>query len=165
MAVGATGADRAAGLAADDPSDCLQAGHAAWFVVYAAETNLWANVWWDIVILGFGLLWLIVRPRLGAVLLLALYQWLSIGINALTLYALIYRLPVAQTGVAGMKAALFIHLGLRAYSLLAMGLGYYRIHRLRAAMRPRVRPVARSFAGLGVGVCSWRLPGRSWQPR
>ena len=123
------------------PALAVQAGHFTWLALGAAIMDQWAAVGIDLVILGAGLFWLAFRPNLGAVIFLSIYQAILLVLNALTLQAC--NGPVLQL-------ALDVHMVLRAFALVALWIGWWRMH-LRTQGQPS-ELIARVISGWGSEV-------------
>jgi hypothetical protein len=55
--------------------------HFAWFLVAAIFTGAWSAVLPDLLLLGFGLAWLWLRPGLAPALVLGLYTLFGVAIS------------------------------------------------------------------------------------
>jgi hypothetical protein len=100
------------------PGFAVQAGQWLWFLVGAVATGQYQSVLLDLIILAIGLVWLLARPGLGPVLLLGIYQVISVVINAATFAS-------AAVGSVEHKA-LLIHLIFRVAAVVLMVAGLRR---------------------------------------
>jgi hypothetical protein len=94
----------------------VQAGHALWMAFGAMLTGEWIKIAPDIAIFATGLAWLWVRPGLGPVILLSLYQ-LAAGIYNFTM---LMHMHIATT----QHKALVAHLSLRIFAVIFLIAGY-----------------------------------------
>jgi hypothetical protein len=99
----------------------VQAAHALWMCIGGAVTGLWSKVAIDIIILVAGLAWLWVRPGLGPVILLGVYQ-LAAGVSN------VISLIGAQIASEQHKA-LAAHLFLRLAAVVLLIAGYIQIRK------------------------------------
>ena len=92
-------------------------GHLVWMFVggLSAKTGF-APIILDMAIMVAGLVWLTLRPGLGPVILLGVYEGISLTVN-------IFAIRHFEFGSAGHKA-LTAHVALRLYSIAALGSGY-----------------------------------------
>jgi hypothetical protein len=97
------------------PAFAVQAGQLLWFIVGAVTTGQYQAVLPDLIILAIGVVWLLARPGLGAVLLLGIYQGISFAINAAMFAS-------ASVGSVEHKA-LLVHLIFRAAAVVLMVAG------------------------------------------
>jgi hypothetical protein len=104
----------------------LQAGHALWMLLGAVLLNTYSPVALDLMIYAIGLLWLLLQPGIGPVVLLTLYQAVGIALNA-------SQLAAAEVGSNPHKA-LVVHLIFRAVAVVMMLLPLYQ-ERRRAKVR------------------------------
>jgi hypothetical protein len=101
------------------PAFAAQMGYVAWAFFAALVLSQWKMVWMDMLVLGIGLIWLILRPGFGAVIYLSIYESLGLALNLATYFMVAPRQPA--------QAALLVHISLRIYALAAMWVGRYRI--------------------------------------
>lgn len=94
------------------PAFSVQGGHGAWMALGLFVAQNQADVLADLVILIVGLTWLILRSGLGSVLLLSVYQVLSVLVNLSTFLSVDFGGPAHR--------ALAVHLVLRVTALVLM---------------------------------------------
>ncbi len=100
-------------------------GHLAWMLVggFFIPAGL-AQVIPDLVIIIAGLLWLVLRPGLGPVILLGIYEGISLVVNVVGIFQFDY-------GTAGHKA-LTAHIALRLFALASLFTGYRQFRKNQA---------------------------------
>jgi len=96
------------------PAFSVNAGHCLWLALGVALTGAGAlsAVGADLIVYAIGLIWLLLKPSLGSLYLLGIFQLLSVGING-------YSFAEATIGSATHKA-LLVHVIWRAMSLFFM---------------------------------------------
>jgi hypothetical protein len=100
-------------------------GHLAWMLigVLFIPAGL-PQVIPDMVIIVAGLLWLVLRPGLGPVILLGIYEGISLVVNVVGIFQFEY-------GTAGHKA-LTAHIALRLFALASLITGYRQFRKNQA---------------------------------
>ena len=116
----------------------VQGGHACWMALGALVSGRWDMVGIDLFILAVGLLWLLLRPNLGAVLLLSLYQVIVGALNVLQISAV----PVATD----MHRALVVHITLRGAAILFMWSAWVQMQKAAAKEAAGRRALAAACA-------------------
>jgi len=101
------------------PAFAFQAGQTLWMLFGAFYTGQYQTVLADLIILAIGLTWLLARPGLGPVVLLGIYQGVSIAVNAAAFAS-------APAGSVEHKA-LLVHLVFRAAAIVLMFVGLRQV--------------------------------------
>ncbi len=97
------------------PAASVVVGHLGWMAAGAVIAGTYAPVAVDVVLMAGGVAWLLLRPGLAPAIVLALFEVLSIAVNAVQL---------AAPENAGAWKPLALHILLRAFALAALGAGY-----------------------------------------
>jgi hypothetical protein len=98
------------------PAIAVQTGHLFWILLGVLYLGRLDEGLIDVVVLGVGLSWLIVRPGLGPLILLTLFQAAALVANG-------YLFAEADFGTNQHKA-LLIHIVLRVVALFSMWYGH-----------------------------------------
>lgn len=100
-------------------------GHLAWMLVGGLLTpSGFARVIADSAIIVVGLLWLVLRPGFGPVLLLGIYECISLVVNVIGILQF-------EFGSVGHKA-LAAHIALRLFALVSLIAGYRQLRKNQA---------------------------------
>lgn len=102
-------------------SIAIISGHVVWFAVAAVISKSVAAVGLDILFLSAGIIWLWLRPGLGAAIYLATIQLLSLSLN-------VYSLSGVAFGSTDHRA-LVAHIVFRSIAVVALGVGYWRLRK------------------------------------
>lgn len=95
------------------PAVAVQVGHVVWFFVAAfSSPAALSSIWFDILLMTGGLIWLYLKPGLGPIVLLTAWQALALLIN-------VQALVEASIGTAAHKA-LLVHVALRITAIYLM---------------------------------------------
>lgn len=105
------------------PAVSVQTGHVVWFLVglLALGSGGLQEVWFDILLMVAGLVWLVLKPGLGPVVLLTAWQLLALAFNLQVFLE-------ATVGTAAHKA-LLVHVVLRMSSIGLMVTGLIALRR------------------------------------
>lgn len=97
-------------------------GHLAWMIFGAMVSSLgFGPVAFDVLVMLTGLVWLLFRPGLGPVTLLAVYEIISLIVN-------INGIRQFEMGSVGNKA-LAAHIAIRSFALITLISGYLRFRK------------------------------------
>lgn len=115
------------------PAFSVNAGHCLWLALGAVliGSGALSAVGGDLIIYAIGLIWLLLKPGIGPLYLLGIFQLLSLGING-------YSLTEATIGSAPHKA-LLIHVIWRALSLF-FTLKLFLILKIKANSNAAIAP-------------------------
>ncbi len=96
------------------PAFSVNAGHCLWLTLGVLMTGAGAlsAVGGDLIVYSIGLIWLLIKPSLGPLYLLGIFQLLSLGVNG-------YSFAEATVGSAPHKA-LLVHIIWRTLALFFM---------------------------------------------
>jgi hypothetical protein len=97
----------------------ITGGHVVWFAVGAAVSKTVAAVGLDIVFLTAGIIWLWLRPGLGASIYLGIIQALSLALNLFSLSGVAFGSTTHR--------ALVAHVVFRSLALAALGVGFWSL--------------------------------------
>jgi len=103
----------------------ITGGHIVWFVAAALVTQLWPAVALDVLLFTVGIAWLWIWPNLTGVLLLGLFQLISLVSNVMTILAVPIGSPEHR--------ALTVHCVWRIMAIVALGVGYAKYRKARQA--------------------------------
>lgn len=109
-------------------------GHMVWMLVGVLITHTVALVIADLIVIAAGLLWLALRPGLGPVILLGVYEALALVVNV----AGIIHLDFGSVG----HKALTAHIALRIFALVSLIAGYRGFRKDQAAQVIETPPAA-----------------------
>jgi hypothetical protein len=109
-------------------------GHMGWMLAGALVLGTFAPVLADLILMGLGLVWLLLRPGLAPVIAIGLYQLVSMAVNVTQLLS---------GEAAGQEKFIVLHLLLRVGTVVALAVGY-RAWR-RGAQPASVGAVAGAF--------------------
>jgi hypothetical protein len=93
------------------PTFAVNAGHFLWLSLglFLLGAQAFANLGLDLILYTIGLAWLLKKPSFGSLILLGIYQAVSLGVN-------VYSLALAGVG-SGEHKALLVHVIWRAMAL------------------------------------------------
>ena len=105
------------------PAFAVNAGHFLWLSLGLSMlgAQAFATLGLDLVLYAIGLAWLLKKPSIGPLILLGIYQALSLGING-------YSLAVAAVG-SGSHKALLVHVIWRAMALFFIAKLFFILRR------------------------------------
>jgi hypothetical protein len=103
------------------PAIAVLGGQFAWFLFGFLYANNFAYVLFDVILILIGVIWLVLQPSMGPVILLALYESISFILN-------IVKILTTQLE-AGIFAAFLLHAILRISAIVFLLIGYKKIRR------------------------------------
>jgi len=102
--------------------------HVIWFIIGSVSTGIWAATILDIIVLSAGIVWLWLRPGIGAALFLGIVHLVSLGMNVIALTS-------AAVGDVTHRA-LTAHCAFRVIAIVCLGYGFIRMRRAVATRPP-----------------------------
>jgi hypothetical protein len=109
-------------------------GHMVWMLVGVMIAHMIAPVIPDLVVIVLGLLWIVLRPGLGPVIFLGIYEIICLLVN-------IMRIISFDFGSVGHRA-LTAHIALRLFALGALIAGYREFRKSQTVQNIEIPPKA-----------------------
>ncbi|MBN1398154.1 MAG: hypothetical protein JXA06_09020 [Bacteroidetes bacterium] len=94
----------------------IQSSHVGWMLIGALILNAWSEMFFDIIVLSIGVLWLFLHFSIIPIILLSIYHIILIYLGAIMLLQ-------TEVGSESFKA-LIVHIILRLFALFFMSMSY-----------------------------------------